>query len=404
MDANVIFQILTAFILALFAGVFLAVYLFDRRQKLSGWLSLAYTVGLATILFNVTLYSTSIPMVLTINTLFWASNAFLAIGGCAHAQRPFPLRSFSALVIIGYSSNLYFMVISPDLIIRASFASVIAGSMIALCLPALYANRPRKIDRAFCFCIAAMAAIYILRPFAAFGFLGADYTLVSYSQSTYPILLSATTAITSLATAAAALMAAGLEMAERLQRESVTDHLTGLKNQRGIANFLDENARGETQYGTEGQAVLTFDIDHFKNINDEFGHECGDQVLRKFGQTITQLMQYHGFSGRSGGEEFIFLFSRESSPAAYLIAEHLRVAIGMLHHECLSADQRVTISLGLAFLRKNETTKRAMRRADTALYIAKDEGRNLLKIADGDVMPNPDANSPRPPISSARYS
>lgn len=402
MDGNIIFQILTAFILALFAGVFLAVYLFDRRQKSSGWFSLAYTVGLAAFFFDATSYSAYLPMVMLTNTLFWTSSAFIAAGGCARAQRSFPLRSFSALVIVGYSSNLYFTLVSPDLIMRSSLSNIVAGSVIALCLPALHALRQRKINRAVFLCFTMLAAVYILRPIAAFGFLDIGYNPENYAQSTYSLVLSVSTAISALAAAAVALMAAGLDIAEQLQRESDTDHLTGLKNQRGIANFMQEDLQAKAHYGNAGQAVLTFDIDHFKRINDEFGHEVGDKVLRKIGHTIDQLMRYHGISGRSGGEEFMFLFSRESSLAAYPVSDHLRVAIGMLRHEDLPDDQRVTISLGLAFLRDNETTKHAMRRADTALYAAKDEGRNRLKLAYGDSVPNPDEARFLPRKSSGR--
>lgn len=389
MDGNIIFQILTGFILALFAGVFFIVYLYDRRLTSSGWFALAYALGLVTFFADIAANDRMyLSTTLLTNLLFWSSSGAIAAGGLARASKPFPLRSFAAFVAFGCAGSLYFTLIDFDMAMRSSISNVVGGGIIATCLYALYGQRRRRaIDRAVCYCMAAGAATYILRPLLTFGVLGLDYQAGGYAGSTYAMVLYMTTAMSALATAAVVLIASGLDIAERLQRESDTDHLTGLYNQRGIANLLEE--RGEKQFstGSVGQAVMMFDIDHFKRINDEFGHDEGDKVLRKIGRTVRQLMKYHGVAGRSGGEEFVFLFTRESSPAAFLVCEHLRVAIGMLRHEGLPADLRITISLGLVFIREGESTKRAMRRADIALYQAKDDGRNKLRLGDGDSLP-----------------
>jgi len=220
--------------------------------------------------------------------------------------------------------------------------------------------------------------------------------------SGYSLTLHMSLGISALAAAVIMMMAIGFDIAERLQRESDTDHLTRLYNQRGIANFVEEYDDELGSQGAMGRAVLMFDIDHFKQINDEFGHDTGDLVLTKIGRTIRQLMKYHGIAGRSGGEEFVFLFSKESSQAAFLVSEHLRVALGMLSHSGLPEDKRITVSLGLAFVRADEPVKRAIRRADTALYQAKDEGRNRLRLADGDTLPDPDENQLLPRVSSIK--
>lgn len=402
MDGNIIFQILAAFIFALFALVFLVVYLYDRQYKSCGWLSAAFTLALAAFFTDISRNISILPLTLLTNTLFWAANGAIAVGICVGARRAFPLRSFIALLLFGYASNFYFTWVTPDLVWRSSFSNLVAAGIVALCLPALYRNRWHWMVRAIFWCIASMAAMNFLRPVFAFGIFGFEYQTVNYSSSSYSLILHATSAATCLAMGVIILMAVGLDIVVKLQRESDTDHLTGLRNQRGIASLIEGYEVDQDDALSKGRAILIFDIDHFKQINDEYGHDVGDLVLIKIGRTIRQLMKYHGIAGRSGGEEFIFIFSRESSQAAFLVSEHLRVALGLLNHSQLPEAQRITVSMGLAFVREGEAIKRTLRRADTALYQAKDEGRNRLRLADGDTLPDPDETRLMPRVSTAK--
>lgn len=385
MDGNIIFQLLTAFILALFGTVFLIVYLYDRRFVANGWFCLAYTLGLATSFVDVSNSADRLTTSLMTDMFFWATSGALAAAGCARAGRSFPLRSFAALVVVGCSSAIYFFVVVPDVVWRLLASDLVSAGIIALCLPALYSDQRRKIDRAVYYCIAATTSLYVLRSPISLWQIEASGAVSADSLSNYWTVIYLTSAIVALATAAITLMAAGLDVAEKLQRDSDTDYLTGLNNQRGFASIIDDQAKKAGEEGLTDRAVLMLDIDHFKAINDQHGHDVGDDVLVAIGRTINELMKYHGSAGRSGGEEFTFLFNKQSSSAAFLISEHLRIAIGLLHHHNLPEGSKVTVSLGLSFIREEETFKRAMRRADTALYEAKDSGRNCLKIAAGDL-------------------
>jgi diguanylate cyclase (GGDEF)-like protein len=169
---------------------------------------------------------------------------------------------------------------------------------------------------------------------------------------------------------------------------AMTDPLTGLLNRRGMAEITECEGDKGRQIDVSGRAILIFDIDYFKSINDEYGHEVGDEVLIKIAATVADLIKYHGHCARTGGEEFSILFNSESTAAAFVVSEHLRVAIALITHENLPHDRKVTVSMGLAFVREGEAMKRATRRADAALYAAKDAGRNRLRIADGDNLPD----------------
>ncbi|MGY0612587.1 diguanylate cyclase domain-containing protein [Luteimonas sp. A501] len=164
----------------------------------------------------------------------------------------------------------------------------------------------------------------------------------------------------------------------QLARSSTTDALTGLANRRAATRELDAlpAAAGD---GLRA-ALLLLDIDHFKAVNDEHGHEAGDQVLVALGDCLRAACDGNDIVARWGGEEFLVLRPQTSQAAAYALAEHLRAAVERLAIP-LSGGQStsVTVSLGLApcpYFPGHADWKSAIRMADRALYAAKHSGRN----------------------------
>jgi diguanylate cyclase (GGDEF)-like protein len=129
----------------------------------------------------------------------------------------------------------------------------------------------------------------------------------------------------------------------------------------------------------EPLAVLMFDIDHFKRINDSFGHQTGDEVLCKVAAIARAQIRAEDLVGRIGGEEFVCILSGVGGREARSLAERLcrAIAQGTERAECPTA----TISIGLALLRAGDTVETLMRRADAALYEAKENGRNQVRRA-----------------------
>ncbi|GFN24367.1 cell signaling regulator [Achromobacter denitrificans] len=160
-----------------------------------------------------------------------------------------------------------------------------------------------------------------------------------------------------------------------LRRETTTDTLTGLLNRRG----LDE-ALALLQAEDEPVAIVAIDIDHFKNINDRYGHAAGDRAL----QALARLMSEGSRSGdtlaRAGGEEFVMLLPGAPMAAAIAIVERLRQRMAALHG---TVPAPITISAGVAAYPEHGTTLDAVyQRADQALYYAKNHGRNAVCVAD----------------------
>lgn len=153
------------------------------------------------------------------------------------------------------------------------------------------------------------------------------------------------------------------------------DTLTGLANRRGVARALDDALSHVREGGR--YAVLLLDVDHFKMINDELGHQTGDRVLARIGRIIAENVRGVDLAARFGGEEFLVLLRDPTRELSLHVAERLRAAIeasGLAY-----ADGRpVTISIGVAYARAADGSDDVVERADRALYRAKNGGRNRV--------------------------
>jgi diguanylate cyclase (GGDEF)-like protein len=169
-----------------------------------------------------------------------------------------------------------------------------------------------------------------------------------------------------------------IALAAEAQKLALTDPLTGLANRRATLDWLSRLMRASGQVG-EPLALLMFDIDHFKRINDCFGHQTGDQVLKRVAQLARAQVRSEDLVGRIGGEEFVCILSGLEAPQARALAERLRLAIAEGSEQ--GGLPRTTVSVGLALARPDDTPESLLARADAALYEAKDAGRNQVRRA-----------------------
>lgn len=160
---------------------------------------------------------------------------------------------------------------------------------------------------------------------------------------------------------------------------AATDGLTGLPNQRAVADALKRTfAQAFTLQAP--LTLLLIDLDHFKQINDQRGHPVGDQVLANVGATLRSVLRTGDFAGRKGGEEFAVLLPDTEIGVAAEIAERIRAAIAEI--SLPGTDVSVTASIGLAgFPEHASTLDRLERLADAALYLAKRQGRDRVELA-----------------------
>ncbi|RJQ13401.1 MAG: GGDEF domain-containing protein [Nitrospiraceae bacterium] len=164
----------------------------------------------------------------------------------------------------------------------------------------------------------------------------------------------------------------------KLVEMNMRDGLTGIYNRRFLDTKLKEEFNRHKRYG-RSFSIIMFDIDHFKKVNDTYGHQCGDFVLKSVSSRISSVIRNVDFLFRYGGEEFCALLPETGIEAAAMVAERFRTAICQQETNYDGTLIKVTISLGVAALRDDiESPVMLVENADGALYRAKQEGRNRV--------------------------
>jgi len=170
------------------------------------------------------------------------------------------------------------------------------------------------------------------------------------------------------------------ENLETVRHESLTDPLTTLANRKFFDQAL-EKAMSEATTKREPLTLMMTDIDHFKNFNDSYGHQTGDQVLRLVAMAVKNNIKGQDIAARYGGEEFAVVLPNTVLRSATTVADHIRRAVMTKQlmkrstHEQLG---RITISIGVAVLHDGDTAQSLIGRADACLYAAKHAGRNRV--------------------------
>lgn len=173
-----------------------------------------------------------------------------------------------------------------------------------------------------------------------------------------------------------------LKEIEALKKESLIDPLTGLGNRRFAEISLDSSMRNLLQHDL-GFGLLMLDIDHFKRINDTYGHPIGDRFLRMIAWTLANAVRRMDTAARWGGEEFIVIAPNASTGILTEIAERIRVLVGRSWITYDSTQKiTATVSIGGAVARKGETIETLVERADSRLYACKRAGRNRVEVGD----------------------
>lgn len=177
------------------------------------------------------------------------------------------------------------------------------------------------------------------------------------------------------------------ERAERHYLEAAhVDPLTGVANRRAFMETAESLLR-RCQMEDAPLSIVLFDLDHFKAINDTFGHSCGDRVLQKFAVMARDLLRATDYIARPGGEEFALLLPGSSRGAAYVVAERIRAAFAEATCDAEGNQIRATVSAGVATAGPSSTLDSFIAEADRMLYSAKAEGRNRVKTGERTVEP-----------------
>lgn len=205
---------------------------------------------------------------------------------------------------------------------------------------------------------------------------GAGTRAKDYIQTNYALISQSATAVLVVAVGLTLLatLALGIMADQRVEAEK--DALSGLPNRRAFERAVHNLLM---QSPNDTHALILCDLDHFKRINDNYGHLVGDQVIRSFGSLLLDAVSSQALLGRVGGEEFAIILPNADTEAGLLLAQAIRAATTTMPD--LPYDLKVTASFGISPLTSAAGLAEAYRQADTALYSAKNAGRNRVKIA-----------------------
>ena len=171
-----------------------------------------------------------------------------------------------------------------------------------------------------------------------------------------------------------------LEANKKLDYFATTDELTGLMNRRCFFEHADKEVSRAHRYGRKTILVM-LDIDLFKEVNDRFGHQTGDQVLSKIAKVMSDNIREHDILARVGGEEFALVMSETAIKEGEELCERIRLAVSGTEIMISSVGLSVSVSMGISEVRPDELSiNGAMIRADQALYDSKHKGRNLISL------------------------
>lgn len=177
---------------------------------------------------------------------------------------------------------------------------------------------------------------------------------------------------------------------ERLRDMAIRDELTGIHNRRFLMDVLHQQKalvdRGEHRF-----SVCYMDLDHFKRVNDVFGHAKGDMVLKQFAEIAADAVRDVDYVARVGGEEFVLVLVGTPKDNAHIVAERIRKQMARLSISDLIPDFRISASCGITEYAKGESVEATLDRADAALYRAKRGGRDQVVVVDADDTPEPEA-------------
>ena len=364
---------------SLFAAGYAIIALTNRSQRAAMWLGASYLLGMLAPACDLFVPSVSYPELLEFVGYVAFLGATLSISATFnlfHRKRP-PWGAIGAILAGGLALRLATWGGARDSLafgtaFQLPFA--LAAILATRTVVTLGARRPLYVALAAVF--AVIGAHFMIKPWLAVG-LGSGRSARDYIQTTYALISQSSTGILLLAAGLLLLLIVAQKAITEQQQASETDPLSGLANRRGFDRLAQEAIARAGRSGLPVSAAM-FDLDHFKAVNDRFGHDTGDAVIGAFAALLDDVAPRQAVLGRMGGEEFVLLVEGATADSLRLAAEGVRLRL----RQGLGGDlPAVSVSGGVAELRGGESLAELLRRTDHAAYRAKDAGRDRICVA-----------------------
>lgn len=308
--------------------------------------------------------------------------------GYWRALRQFYGRPESLLLLLlptlGTLGVFWFSAISPSLLARVVIVSIVWAAIMLACIHTLRSpdqSEWAKSRRVLAGIFFIVVVFTVLR--AAYFMLvtnGLPSSILD-NGSWLNVLTPIVVAILPVIGTTAFLLLCSERIRRQWERAASTDYLTGLPNRRTLANAGDSRFETALESG-QALALAMVDIDHFKQVNDRYGHEIGDRVLKHVAARLESACRGTELPARQGGEEFVVLFERVDAAQALRAGERLRQAVEAQPFATDGLLLPLTVSVGIVLRRESDRNfDDLLRRADEAMYAAKSAGRNRVEIA-----------------------
>ncbi|QPC99647.1 GGDEF domain-containing protein [Qipengyuania soli] len=240
----------------------------------------------------------------------------------------------------------------------------------------LQAPRRSALDKLVTVLFAISAAQFFIRPALTLLIAGGS-AASDYRESIYYSVLSVAVTIQSLATAVCLIWACAWDLIQGERERAQRDVLTGLRSRRAFEQDALSTIERAKQEGVP-IAIVVADIDHFKSVNDVYGHQVGDKAIAIFGSVVDGMIRHSDIAGRIGGEEFCIIAWNCDAASAKTMADRIRRRFADTRIAGMPDDTRLTASFGVAARREGEGYGKLFARADAELYRAKESGRDRV--------------------------
>jgi diguanylate cyclase (GGDEF)-like protein len=372
---STLFEYLVPFNLAIFALLFAGIYTYEKRLKFTGWMALVYIFGTAACLFDISTPYSAIPAFNgsdIANLLFWGVGICSVVAMAMRYRKPIPKTLLATIFGIGFVGQIIFGWRYYNFPVQEVLSNIWACTLFAIAANIVRKSATSRIDKYVWITLLIVSVGIILRITGILlsGFLmGTEANQLAQLHNDVQLFVSG---ISANASALAVLVLSAMDIVTIYRIEATADPLTGLANRRGFERQM------EAIEDLDGHTLILCDIDHFKAVNDKFGHHIGDVVLRRVGRTLDLESSRYGTAARLGGEEFAILIKPAFHDAVPMFALHLALTMREMQHRELDKGQKLTCSFGIAAFGNDDSFAAVYARADKALYQAKHQGRDRV--------------------------
>lgn len=382
MSAAAFVLAINLFISAIFATSFGVIAAYRRSAVGARWLAVGYGCGVIDVLLEFALPFQDDPRLVSFGIFvsFLVALSCCVIGLALHYRVKPRWVALGAAFIASMLLNLAIMDMARDDLLRnvlyqAPYALIQGFAVVIL----LRTPNKRALDIALTALLVVSSTHFLVKPILAI-MLGSGAGAQDYIVTTYAAISQSMAAMMLIANGLLMLLVIVRDVMAEMTLVSETDPLSGILNRRGFEDQAERALDTSARIGRPATLIIA-DLDQFKQINDTFGHATGDQVIIAFARILKQCTGGEAVLARLGGEEFVALLPGLDLLSSKLQAETIRTAFSSLSGDATGLPYAATASFGVAQLLPGERLSDLLRRADAALYQAKQDGRNRVQMA-----------------------